>query len=214
MSNSKNNKVSVLALSVHHETGEAFVKAVSGDQSTCTVGNYEVTLDVLAGDPRLNAAWDDHLKRARGVLILTRFLDVITLDKIKSIYRQLPTDVPMALAMVVVRENDEADFKMSCPVCGQKLWVRDDDAGKRGRCPNCKKAFTLPDQVRHLRAQLALPDSIPVLRINSADANTATEALKTLLAQLESGLIEKSEGLDENVLKQSTIRVQVNPEDT
>lgn len=213
MSEQKNNQVSVLALSVHHEMGESFVKAVCGDETTCTVGEYKVAMDVLAGDPRLNAAWDDHMKSANGVLILTRFLDVITLDKIKSIYRRLPTDTPLALAMVIVRENDEGDFKMSCPVCGQKLWVRDNDAGKRGRCPNCKKAFTLPDQVSHVRAQLALPDSIPVLRINSADNATAKEALTTLVSQLSGDLIEKPDGLDENVLKQSTIRVQINPED-
>ncbi len=213
MNANTDNQVTLLALSVHQEMGEDFVHAACGaKENVCQVGAHQVELDVLAGDPRLNAAWDDTLKRADGVLILARFLDVISLDKVKSIYRRLPGERPLGLAMVIVRENEEADFKMSCPVCGQKLWVRDSDAGKRGRCPNCKKAFTLPDQVRHLRAQLALPDSIPVLRIKSGDQASAREALENLLAQLAEGL-QDVPGMDENVLKQSTIRVQVNADD-
>lgn len=206
------NKLSILALSVHQEMGEDFVKALCQEGTTKTIAGHAITFDVLAGDPRLNAAWDDGVKSANGLILLTRFLDVITLDKIKAIYRRLPSEKAEALMVLIVRENDEADFKMSCPVCGQKLWVRDSDAGKRGRCPNCKKAFTLPDQASHLRAQLALPDSVPVLRVVGGDPKSAEKAVEQLLKQQGDGLIETG-GLDQNVLKQSTIRVQVNPEE-
>ncbi len=213
MSAAANNKVTILTLSVHEEMGESFVEAVCGSGNTKKIGDHEVSFDVLAGDPRLNAAWDDTVKKANGVALLTRFLDVISLDKIKAIYRRLPSESDIALAIMIIRENDESDFKMSCPVCGQKLWVRDNDAGKRGRCPNCKKAFTLPDQVSHIRAQLALPDSIEVIRVIGGKSESAISAVQQLLKHVEGGLIESASGMDQDVLKQSTIRVQINPDE-
>jgi predicted RNA-binding Zn-ribbon protein involved in translation (DUF1610 family) len=208
------NQVRLLILSIHQEMGENFAKELCGEQgTTCQVEGRKVTVDVLAGDPRLNAAWDETIRNAGGIAVLTRFLDVISLDKIKAIYRRIPSDTPPPTAIITLRDNGETDFKMSCPVCGQKLWVRDGDAGKRGRCPNCKKAFTLPDQVNHLRAQLALPDSVPVIRVASGQPGSALAAMEQLLKPLSDGLIERPEGIDQDVLKQSTIRVQINPDE-
>ncbi len=207
------NQVTILALTIHEEMGEKFVKDICGSGNTKTIGYCQVAFDVLAGDPRLNAAWDETVKKANGVVILTRFLDVISLDKIKAIYRRLPAESDLAMAILIIRENDESDFKMSCPVCGQKLWVRDNDAGKRGRCPNCKKAFTLPDQTSLLRAQLALPDSIDVLRVIGGKGESAQAAIEQLLKHIQGGLIETDFGMDQDVLKQSTIRVQINPDE-
>ena len=193
--------------------GEQFVKDLCGQGNQRELGGRQIGIDILSGDPRLNAAWDDTTKKAGGMLVLSRFMDVISLDKLKAIYRRLPSERTVPVALVLLRDEGEADFKMSCPLCGQKLWVRDSDAGKRGRCPNCKKAFTLPDQVSHVRAQLALPDSVPVLRVTSGNAASVEQAVKKLLEPLDGGLVERSEELDQNVLKQSTIRVQIHPEE-
>ena len=206
------NSVTMLALSVHQEMAENFVRDVCGDANSKTIGGYEVAFDILSGDPRLNAGWEDTLKKAGGVILLARFLDVISLDKLKAIYRRLPTEKELPVAVLVVREKGETEFKMSCPVCGQKLWVNDSDSGKRGRCPNCKKAYALPDQGDHVRAQLALPDSVPVLRVIDGDSESAVKAVDEALKPLSSGLIENRE-IDQSVLKQSTIRVQVGPEE-
>ncbi len=189
--------------------GEQFAKALTGGQPHATIGGQQVVVDVLSGDPRLNAGWDEATNQAGIMLLLVRFLDVISLDKVKAIYRRLPTDSGAPLAVMIVREQGESDFKMSCPVCGQKLWVRDSDVGKKGRCPNCKKAFNLPDQVGHLRAQLALPDSVPVLRMASGDAAAAKEAVEKLLQSAKGGLIDAPD-IDQEVLKQSTMRVNIN----
>ena len=213
MKTSDSDNVNILILGIHQDLGEKFAQDVCGGAESRKIGEYQVSLDVLAGDPRLNAAWDDTLQTAGGIILLTRFLDVISLDKIKAIYRRLPSENAPPLLIVILRENGEADFKMSCPVCGQKLWVRDSDAGKRGRCPNCKKAFTLPDQVNHIRAQLALPDSLPVERVIGGEADSAVAAVERLLQTIDGGLIEAPEGLDQDVLKQSTIRVQINPDE-
>jgi len=206
-------QVKVLVLSIHQEIGEAFIKDVCGAGNQATIGGHRVILDVLAGDPRLNAAWDDTVRSAEGILLLTRFLDVISLDKIKAMYRRLPSDRSIPILVLVVREEGESDFKMSCPVCGQKLWVRDADVGKRGRCPNCKKAYVLPDQVQHVRGQLALPDVIEVARVSSGNGKSARSAVEGVLKFMSEGLIEQDSGLDPEVLKQSTIRVQISPDD-
>ena len=213
MSTQDPSRTTVLVLSVHQEMGESFARDVTGGTSQIKLGKHNVSIDILAGDPRLNAAWDDTLKNADGIALLIRFMDVISLDKIKAIYRRIPDEDSTPLVTVIVRENGEQDFKMSCPFCGQKLWVRDSDAGKRGRCPNCKKAFTLPDQVSHVRSQLALPDSIPVVRANSGQPNSSKEALEGLLNAIGGGLIESPEGIDEEILKQSTMRVNVSADD-
>lgn len=213
MSTQDSSSTKILVLSVHQEMGEAFVKDATGGSGASKLGGVDFSMDILSGDPRLNAAWDDSIKNASGIALLIRFMDVISMDKIKAIYRRIPEEESKPLTTVIVRENGEQDFKMSCPVCGQKLWVRDSDAGKRGRCPNCKKGFTLPDQVSHVRSQLALPDSIPVVRVNSGQPDTVKGAIGGLLEAIGGGLIEAPEGVDQEVLKQSTMRVSVNPED-
>jgi len=205
--------VKVLVLSIHQDIGEAFIKDVCGAGNQVSIGGHRITLDVLAGDPRLNAAWDDTVRSAEGILLLARFLDVISLDKIKAIYRRLPNDRSIPLRVLVLRDEGESDFKMSCPVCGQKLWVRDADVGKRGRCPNCKKAYVLPDQVQHVRGQMALSDTIDVSRVTGGDPKSARSALEGVLKFVSDGLIEQEGGIDPEVLKQSTIRVQISPED-
>ncbi len=209
MAAQSDSKVSALALSIHQEMGEQFAKTVTNGQAQASIGGRQVSVDVLSGDPRLNAGWDEATNQAGIILLLVRFLDVISLDKVKAIYRRLPTDSGKPIAVVIVREQGESDFKMSCPVCGQKLWVRDSDVGKKGRCPNCKKAFSLPDQVAHLRGQLALPDSMPVLRIASGDASSVKAAVEKVLEATQGGLID-APNIDQEVLKQSTMRVNIN----
>ena len=88
------------------------------------------------------------------------------------------------MAVILFREEGEIDFKMSCPACGQKLWVRDTDVGKRGRCPNCKKAFKLPSQAGHLKSQLMLPDAVPALTVVRGKAASCRGALASLIAYL------------------------------
>lgn len=215
--NDSNPQLNILILSIHQEMGENFVHDICPDATAGSgeleVDGTKVRLDVLAGDPRLNASWDQSLQQADALILITRFLDVISIDKMKAIYRRLPGEAAKPLAVVVVREEGETDFKISCPICGQKLWVRDVDSNKRGRCPNCKKAFTLPNQNEHLKAQLALADSVPVMRAISGNSESARGALSKLAARMVGGVIEQPGGVDQKVLKQATIRVQVSPED-
>lgn len=206
-------KVKILILCIHPELGETFLQCVcqgeSGTTGETVVENRAVRLEVLAGDPRMTPNWDEVIKQADAVALLVRFLDVISLDKIRAIYRRLPSESSSPMAVILFREEGEIDFKMSCPACGQKLWVRDTDIGKRGRCPNCKKAFKLPAQAGHLKSQLMLPDAVPALTVVRGKAASCRGALASLLAYLKGTIVPGEDKIDQETLKKTTVRVQV-----
>lgn len=216
--NVANNKVNVLVLCIHPEIGETFLQSVceggSGTSGETIVENRPVHLEVLAGDPRMTPNWDETVRQADAVILLVRFLDVISLDKIRAIYRRLPSERTAPMAVVLFREEGEIDFKMSCPACGQKLWVRDTDVGKRGRCPNCKKAFKLPSQAGHLKAQLMLPDAVPAITVVRGKAASCRGAIASLLAYLKGAIVPEAVKIDQETLKKTTVRVQVQDTET
>ena len=203
----------ILILSIHQEMGEQFLGDVADEtKGGSAIVDYEgnaLQVDVLAGDPRLNPVWDDSVRKADGMILIARFLDVISLDKIKAIYRRLPSDKMIPLTVLLAREEGEVDYKMSCPACGQKLWVRDSDIGKRGRCPTCKKPFKLPSQVDLIRSQLMLPDTVPVAQIAKNDQASCLAALQSLAGRL-TGTIAEGQVIQEENLKKTTVRVQIN----
>lgn len=205
--------MNVLVLTIHEELGEALLTDLCEGKSSGLAGETEVEgtnvkLRVLAGDPRLNPEWDASVEAAEGLILLVRFLDVISVDKIRAIYRRLPSEKVVPLAVFILREEGEIDFKISCPACGQKLWVRDTDVNKRGRCPNCKKAFRLPSQSLHLKSQLMLPDSIPIFTVVRGNPSTSRGALANLVARV-TGRIEVVAQPDADTLKKATVRVQL-----
>jgi transposase-like protein len=79
------------------------------------------------------------------------------LQQISELLEKATDGYSVPTQMLIYRNDNEVDFKMSCPYCGQKLWVRDADQDKRGRCPHCGKGFTLPAEeentLRHLDAE-------------------------------------------------------------
>lgn len=213
MSKSRNK---VLVLSIHQELGEQLIGDLTGENPSASasleVGGKILDFDVLAGDPRLNPAWDEAVREADGMVLIARFLDVISLDKIKAIYRRLPSDTIIPLAVLLSREEGELDYKMSCPACGQKLWVRDADIGKRGRCPTCKKPFKLPSQVDLMRSQLALPDTVTATQVSKNDRESCMQALLSFADRLSRTAVDEELAVEEN-LKKQTMRVDINSED-
>lgn len=207
------SKTRILILCIHPELGETFLQNVCagavGTSGDTVVEERPVHLDIMAGDPRMIAEWDDSMKKADAVALLVRFLDVISLDKIRAIYRRLPSERTVPMSVILFREDGEIDFKMSCPACGQKLWVRDSDVGKRGRCPNCKKAFKLPSQAGHLKSQLMLPDAVPAITVVRGKPASCRGALASLMSYLTGTIVPKTEGLDQETLKKTTVRVQL-----
>jgi len=205
--------VEVLVLCVYQEMGETFVQDVcknaNGGAGVTEIESTQVAMDVLAGDPRLNAGWDEKVKSADALVLLVRFLDVISLDKIKAIYRRLPGESHVPISAFLFREEGEIDFKMSCPACGQKLWVRDTDVNKRGRCPNCKKAFKLPAQAAHIKGQLMLPDAVPVISVVRGNVSSCRGAVASIIGRVAGILGVGAGAADPDALKKATVRVQI-----
>ena len=142
---------------------------------------------------------------------LIRFVDVLTLERVERLVNAIPPVLNKPMGFVLYREDGETDFKMSCPFCGQKLWVRDADVDKRGRCPNCKKGFTLPMQEDHLSSQLMLRDAIQVKKVFRGNPSSVGAPLKALLNLLKGGMAQ-GERLRAKELNSQTVRVEVNPD--
>lgn len=200
----------ILLLCLHEELGQAFLAGVcpraSAYEGEIEIEGHRVHLRILAGDPRLTPGWDEAVRQAHGCALLVRFLDVVSLEKIRVIFRRLPAEKSIPLAILFFRQEGELDFKMSCPSCGQKLWVRDSDGGRRGRCPNCQKGFRLPSQASFLRSQLALPDSVATLTVISGRAASCRGALAYLVGHLDGAIVGMTT-LDQETLKKTTVRV-------
>lgn len=202
--------VNLLILSIYRELAEAFIEPVSAEQkSELVLGNTRVMFDIIAGDPSQDPTFEEHIAKADAIAIVARFLDVLSLDKLKMIYRHLPNELNVPVALFLLRDKGEMDFKISCPSCGQKLWLRDNDIGKRGRCPNCKKPFIILSQSDHLKSQLMLPESVPIIKLVRTDTESFRLAIAQLLDAMSVGIKPAAADLTAEALKNATVRVQV-----
>jgi len=203
-------RTNIVAISVYKDLGPELVKLVCGecidDKGNTKIADMEVEMTALSGDLRINPESSNVLDTADGIVLIVRFLDVISIDKIKAVYRRLPSEVETPVAVFVFREEGEVDFKMSCPACGQKIWVRDQDIGKRGRCPNCRKAFCLPSQTAQLKSQLMLTESIPVLNVVEGNTSSCRGAITVLVDLIKEAT---QTAVNQEALKNATVRIQV-----
>lgn len=200
----------VLILSIYRELAEAFIEPLASEQkSELTLGDYQIAFDIVAGDPAQDPTFEEHIAKADAIAIIVRFLDVLSLDKIKMICRHLPGKINMPIAIFLLRDKDEVDFKISCPSCGQKLWLRDTDIGKRGRCPNCKKPFIILSQADHLKSQLLLPESMPIVKLVRNEPELFKLAMAKLLDPLFVGIKPAAAETTSEALKNATVRVQI-----
>lgn len=204
--------IHILILSIYRELAEAFIEPLAQEQKNeLTIGEHRIAFDIIAGDPGQDPAFEEAIGKANAIAIVVRFLDVLSLDKIATLYRHLPNEINLPIAIFLLRDQGEVDFKISCPSCGQKLWLRDSDIGKRGRCPNCKKPFVILSQADHLKSQLMLPENVPIIKLTR---NDSLEAFKLAMAQLLDSLSfgikpAKLGEVTDEALKNATVRVQV-----
>lgn len=202
--------INILVLSVYRELAEAFIEPAAADQKNeLIIGNSRIVFDIVAGDPSQDPTFEEHLAKTNAIAIVARFLDVLSLDKLKMIYRHLPNELNVPIALFLLRDKGEMDFKISCPSCGQKLWLRDNDIGKRGRCPNCKKPFIILSQADHLKAQLMLPASMPIIKLVRTDTESFRLAVAQLLDATAVGIKPTPSAQADETLKNATMRVQI-----
>lgn len=140
---------------------------------------------------------------------LVRFVDILTLQKLDQLLTDQGAGKSRPCVLLIYRNEHETDFKMSCPFCGQKLWVRDADQDKRGRCPHCSKGFTLPDQQEHVISALGLPASVVVKKITRQDPGSFAGPLRDILqlSTVESSL--KHLDLNPHLSGNDTMKVNV-----
>lgn len=144
------------------------------------------------------------LAKADAAIVLIRYLDQATMTRIKEVFRLLHAESFLPKSIVVFREDKESEFKISCTYCGQKLWVRDRDAGRRGNCPQCRKTFFVPTQKSFITSFLMLTEAVPVVTVINGEASC-----KNAITSLVERVVSMSEGS-----KSSTMRIELPPEET
>jgi len=211
MSDTAGKKVfNILVVAVYRDLADDFLGTIaSEDGKDLTIGNHVMMLDVFVGDPADDPSFAERVAKAHAITILVRFLDVLSLDKIRNIYHHLAQAESIPKAVFYLRDKGELDFKISCPSCGQKLWLRDTDVGKRGRCPNCSKPFIILSQSDHLKTQLILPEGTPCLKVIRKDNDSFRNAVGKLLESQSSGVVPADAGVSLEALKHATVRIQV-----
>lgn len=155
-------------------------------QQMCSFSSRQLRFEGLESE----SLSGDALNNVNVLVGLIRFVDVLSLQKMDQLLNQSGAVKKIPSLMLIYRNENETDFKMSCPFCGQKLWVRDVDQDKRGRCPHCSKGFTLPDQEDHLHSTLRLPPAVQVRKIVRQDPGSLAGPLRDIiqLASVESSL--------------------------
>lgn len=185
--------------------GEAFLESIGiagADEGLYEHAKLRCRLELLRLYANPAEGIQPYLRRANAILMLVKFMDRRSMDQLREAYRIIQSEIFLPKAMIVLRNPGESEFKISCAYCGQKLWVRDQDAGKRGNCPQCRKTFFLPTQKSYLASYLMLTDSVPVLQATAGEADCG-EAMDALLERI----LDHEQGL-----KASTTRVRVPPE--
>ena len=204
--------IPILVVSGEVEAGEA----VKADLAVTTNGTHDIPFQerslrvgMKLGTPEPREEWKQAMEQAAALALLVRHVDVLSLDRIREIYTLMFEELGKPFSVMILRNEGESDFKMSCPHCGQKIWVRDSDVNKRGRCPNCKKGFNLPSQIRHLRTNLQLSEDVPVMMVVKGNAASAKIALITLAKSLFGGTIEGGEAFVRDAVLNNTVRVDI-----
>ena len=67
-------------------------------------------------------------------------------------------------------------IRYECEQCGSTLKIKDDLAGKPGKCPKCKTAFTVPAVAEGLTDSGGLSDSEPEISTSKAVARKPVAA--------------------------------------
>jgi transposase-like protein len=156
------------------------------------------------------AAWTSALADADAVTLLLRHGDIFTMEALRRVKTRLashPSALP--LAVLVYRELDVEEFKISCPACGQKLWVRDADANKRGKCTTCGQSFTISDITRHVRVELSLAKDTPIAVAHANNPIALQAAIINQVRPMVGRILEDEDFLVGEVIKSNTVRVKI-----
>lgn len=174
-------------LAVEEELAASFLAALAGKPASRVELPHPsgpLAIEALLFDVVNSEALESRLSEADAVIIICGHVDATSLESIRKLHRRLPGDRSLPEAHALHREPGKKEFKLSCPTCGQKLWVGDAQEGRPGRCPGCKQTFLIPSQSRHLSASLQLDDAVPVRIHWRGDAASAIALVNELAVRL------------------------------
>ncbi len=166
-------------------------------------GLVDLCLEPVSSADLASEGTQARLRDADLCLLLVRHVDLFSVERLRSVVRQLPPPAAARLHALICREQGQTDYKISCTKCGQKLLVPDTMAMRRARCPHCREFFTVPGQVDVVRSELLLPVSRLVRVATLGDRASCAKALEILGAQV----VDRAEDL-----KSTTMRLDVLPE--
>lgn len=197
-------------LAVEEELAAAFLAALAGRPERRVELSHPsglLTLEALLPDVVEGEGLASRLGEADAVIIVSGNVDAGSIDALRALHRRLPGDRSLPQAHALHREPGRKEFKISCPTCGQKLWVGDAHEGRPGRCPGCKQTFLIPSQPRHLSASLQLEDDVPVRLHWRGDAASAIALVDALVARIRSRMAD-----DADRQKNMTMRIVIDGE--
>jgi hypothetical protein len=203
----RDGKVYIPVFSFTDGGGESFFQTLKLDSNSAgsiEFGNRTAQLELFRIVENSTEGLDAVVSKADAAILLVRFLDQHSLARLKDVYRLLNAEVFMPKSILILREPKETEFKISCSYCGQKLWVRDHDAGRRGSCPQCRKTFFVPTQKSFITSYLMLTDAVPVQSITNGDVSCRNAV---------AALVERTVNMEEG-LKSSTMRIELPPDET
>ncbi|MCS6772308.1 MAG: hypothetical protein NZ740_09840 [Kiritimatiellae bacterium] len=200
-SSSSRPRVAIAIVSIDSAVGGRFIDTVCGGKGNEFVAEDRIIeLRLIHYRPEEEGALIRQVLDCDAAALLVNHIDAISLENLKGAYRMLPAESALPLSILIVRAQGQMEFKMSCPACGQKLWVRDVDSGRKGRCPHCRKTFVLPSQTAHLKSTLMTPEMVPLITVTEGHVSKCQGPISELAARA---------CLQAQVLKSSTLRVQV-----
>lgn len=201
----------VPVLAVELDIASRFVATVlheGAPAGVVEIGPHHVYLEAVTAAEPDDVGWKGRLRQADAVVVLVHFLDHRLLDAASSFIREA-TMVAVPTAVFIYRAEAERQFKISCDCCGQKLWVMEEEVGRRGRCAGCREPMLIVAPAERVRARLQLPDTIPVLNVVERNVALCRGALANLLVRV--GLTATAEEISSSreFLKRATVPIQI-----
>lgn len=201
----KDGHVYLPVFSFTEGSGELFFRSLDLNPDSIghiPLGSLTAQLELFRIVENSPAGVESILDKADACLMLIKFLDQASASRIKEVFRMLGAEGFLPKSVALFRSAREGEFKISCTFCGQKLWIHDRDAGRRGSCPQCHKTFFIPTQKGFITSLLMLSEAIPVVTVVEGDASC-----RNAVASLVERIISMDEGL-----KSSTMRIELPPE--
>lgn len=125
---------------------------------------------------------DAVIESSECVVALLRHMDLMSIEELKKIIEQLEAKASGKYGVVLFKNSEDKEYKVSCIECGQKIMIPDDQAGTKGRCPKCKKSFEIMTREEHLKLLIKGVGSPPVALVVKGEKATFDSALSMIFA--------------------------------